>query len=43
MNLSGEDTFAVADILDERHVPFVFATGYGADGVAERFRGVCPR
>jgi CheY-like chemotaxis protein len=30
----------VADILDGRHIPFVFATGYGADGVAERFRSV---
>ena len=40
VNLSGQDTFAVADILSDRHIPFVFATGYGADGVAERFRGV---
>jgi CheY-like chemotaxis protein len=40
VNLSGQDTFAVADILSERHIPFVFATGYGADGVADRFRGV---
>jgi CheY-like chemotaxis protein len=40
VNLSGRDTFAVADILSERHIPFVFATGYGADGVADRFRGV---
>jgi DNA-binding response OmpR family regulator len=40
VNLRGQDTFGVADILSERRVPFVFATGYGADGVAERFRGV---
>jgi len=40
VNLSGQDTFAVADILSGRQIPFVFATGYGADGVAERFRGV---
>jgi CheY-like chemotaxis protein len=40
VNLNGQDTFAVADILRERHIPFVFATGYGADGLAERFRGV---
>nr|WP_283811297.1 response regulator [Bradyrhizobium uaiense] len=40
VNLSGEDTFAVADILSERGIPFVFATGYGADGVADRFRSV---
>jgi CheY-like chemotaxis protein len=40
VNLNGRDTFGVADILRERHIPFVFATGYGADGVADRFRGV---
>jgi hypothetical protein len=38
-NLSGQDTFAVTDILSERHIPFAFATGYGVDGVADRFRG----
>lgn len=40
VNLNGHDTFGVADVLRERHIPFVFATGYGADGVADRFRGV---
>ena len=40
VNLSGQDTFAVADVLSERHIPFVFATGYGTDGLADRFRGV---
>jgi CheY-like chemotaxis protein len=40
VNLNGQVTFAVADILSERHIPFVVATGYGADGVADRFRGV---
>jgi CheY-like chemotaxis protein len=40
VNLNGQDTFAVADILRGRRIPFIFATGYGADGVAERFRGV---
>jgi len=40
VNLNGHDTFAVADILSERHIPFVFATGYGPDGVADRFHGV---
>ncbi|PWT88069.1 MAG: hypothetical protein C5B56_09420 [Proteobacteria bacterium] len=40
VNLNGRDTFAVADILSQRHIPFVFATGYGTDGIADRFRGV---
>lgn len=38
VNLSGRDTFGVATILIERNIPFVFATGYGAQGIAERFR-----
>lgn len=40
VNLNGKDTFAAADILSERSIPFVFATGYGSDGVADRFRRV---
>jgi DNA-binding response OmpR family regulator len=40
VNLSGQDTFAVADVLIQRCIPFVFATGYGTDGLADRFRGV---
>jgi CheY-like chemotaxis protein len=40
VNLKGRDTFAAAGILRERYIPFVFATGYGAHGIADRFRGV---
>jgi CheY-like chemotaxis protein len=40
VNLNGQDAFAAADVLRERRIPFVFATGYGSDGVADRFRGV---
>jgi DNA-binding response OmpR family regulator len=40
LNLNGQNTFAAADILSERSIPFVFATGYGSDGVADRFRRV---
>jgi len=40
VNLNGQDTFGVADLLSERHIPFVFATGYGQDGVADRFQDV---
>jgi CheY-like chemotaxis protein len=40
VNLGGQNSFAVADILSGRHIPFVFATGYGTDGVADRFRDV---
>jgi CheY-like chemotaxis protein len=37
VNLSGEKSFAVADALALRGVPFVFATGYGEVGVRSRY------
>lgn len=40
VNLRGHDSFAAADILSERNIPFVFASGYGADGLAGRFDNV---
>ena len=39
LNLGGENTFAVASALDRRNIPFVFATGYGAGGLPEEWRG----
>jgi DNA-binding response OmpR family regulator len=42
VNLDGHMSFPVADILGRRGVPFVFATGYGADGLDERYRGKAP-
>ena len=33
VNLAGRKSFAVADMLNERHIPFVFATGYGPPDV----------
>ena len=38
VNLAGEPSFAVADLLIERGVPFLFATGYGRQGIDERYR-----
>ncbi|WP_068087094.1 response regulator [Novosphingobium rosa] len=38
VNLDGLRSFPVAEVLDERGIPFGFATGYGAMGVEERFR-----
>jgi CheY-like chemotaxis protein len=38
VNLNGKETYAVADILAGRGIPFVFATGYGAGGIPERYR-----
>jgi len=34
----GERSWAVADALAERGVPFLFATGGSEDGIAERYR-----
>ena len=39
INLNGEESFPVADILRDRGVPFVFATGYSAAIIPERFNG----
>jgi len=36
VNLNGTETFPIADALRQRGVPFIFATGYGAVGIAHR-------
>lgn len=38
LNLDGERTYAIAEILERRGVPFMFVTGYGASGVSEEWR-----
>ena len=40
VNLGGATSFPIADVLRGRHVPFVFATGYGVDGLSEAYRDV---
>ncbi|KYF58938.1 response regulator [Sorangium cellulosum] len=35
VNIAGEKVYAVADILMERGIPFVFTTGYGKAGLRE--------
>jgi CheY-like chemotaxis protein len=39
VNLAGETSFPVADILRARGIPYLFATGYGIDGIEEGYRG----
>lgn len=39
INLAGELSFPAADVLRERGIPFLFASGYGSKGVCERYRG----
>jgi|HubBroStandDraft_2_1064218.scaffolds.fasta_scaffold14836_2 PAS domain S-box-containing protein len=40
VNLDGETVYEVADLLIDRHVPFIFVTGYDRDSIDARFRDV---
>jgi CheY-like chemotaxis protein len=40
INLGGVPAYPIADLLKSRGVPFVFATGYGADEVSEQHADV---
>ena len=43
VNLGGGDTsYPVADLLVAREIPFMFATGYDAEGLDQRY-AQCPR
>lgn len=37
VNLNGTRSYAIADALNDRHIPFAFATGYGEHGVDEGY------
>jgi CheY-like chemotaxis protein len=39
INLDGRLSFPVAEVLRDRGVPFVFASGYGSAGLDEPWRG----
>jgi CheY-like chemotaxis protein len=41
VNLGGRQVFPAADILAKRGVPFLFATGMGADALPEEWLGHC--
>ena len=38
INLAGDMSFPVADVLRERQIPFLFISGYTSGGVAEAYR-----
>ncbi len=38
VNLAGQQSFPVADVLIGRGIPFLFATGYGIKGIPEAYR-----
>ncbi len=37
MNLNGTPVYPLAELLEERSIPFVFLTGYGQHTVDKRF------
>lgn len=39
VNLGGDPVFPVAESLAARNIPIVFASGYGAAGIPERWQG----
>lgn len=38
LNLAGTLSFPVADVLRRRGIPFIFASGYGINGLADNYR-----
>jgi CheY-like chemotaxis protein len=40
VNLHGDFSFSIADVLRRRGVPFIFVSGYAADGFAPSYRDV---
>jgi DNA-binding response OmpR family regulator len=40
VNLAGQETYSLAQTLAARGVPFIFATGYGTDGIRGDWPGV---
>jgi CheY-like chemotaxis protein len=41
LNLNGTLSYPIAEVIRNRGIPIIFATGYGTDGLREDFRG-CP-
>ena len=41
LNVAGTLSFPVADVLRRRGIPFIFASGYGAQGLVDGYRGEC--
>jgi CheY-like chemotaxis protein len=37
LNLDGQNTYAIADALQQKNVPFIFATGYGSTGLRQEY------
>lgn len=40
MNLNGVMSFAIADAISARHIPFIFASGYDATRTGDRYQQI---
>lgn len=40
VNLGKSCSYPIADLLTERGIPFIFATGYGSAGIEPPYRGI---
>lgn len=40
VNLGGEKVYPVAEVLQAKGIPFIFATGYGVAGIADGYSDV---
>lgn len=40
INLKGQRTFPVAEIVKDRKLPLIFSTGYGANGIDPKFADI---
>lgn len=38
VNLNGEQTYPIAEVLAARDIPFVFSTGYGRESLPEQYQ-----
>lgn len=37
INLAGQKSFPVAEVLEKKNIPFIFATGYGQQGLEGKY------
>jgi CheY-like chemotaxis protein len=40
LNLSGDETYPIADVLAARAIPFAFASGYVSSGLRQEYRRI---
>jgi DNA-binding response OmpR family regulator len=38
INLAGQESFPIADVLEHRHIPFMFSSGYGKSALPDVYQ-----